>query len=109
MKYGFGREFYEGIADTAASGGGEVKGTRRGVAATAASVLLCAAASVFAGQVYGGGTLAEDAIGRQPASTEDASFVMSWVFEDASPDESAERIESLAEEYIASHAPGGED
>ena len=108
MKYGYRREFYEGVADTAAGGGVGDKGKKRSVAATAASVLLCAAASVFAGQVYGGGALAEDAIGQSPAMTEDASFVMSWVFDDETSAD-AERIESLAEEYMADHTPGGAD
>ncbi len=109
MKYGYRREFYEGVADTAAEGGVGDHGKKRSVAATAASVLLCAAASVFAGQLYGGGALAEDAIGQSPAATEDASFVMSWVFDTEADDDNAERIESLAEEYIANHAPGGSD
>lgn len=127
--YSYRREFYEGIGDACAFAGGrgkkptagkDVPGSagrrcgahisRRGVAATVLSLLLCSASSLTAGYIIDGGALA--AAGAQsPAGVEspagekkddlEASFVMSWVFddepeaeEDAANDEAGSDVES---------------
>lgn len=113
--YSYRREFYEGIGDACAFAGGRGNKptagkdvpsgaggrfcahiSRRGVAATVLSLLLCSASSLTAGYIIDGGALA--AAGAQsPAGVEspagekkddlEASFVMSWVFDDEPGDE----------------------
>ena len=146
MRYQYKEEWYENLSDvpkpsgTADSCAGTVKLARRGVVTTLASLALCVAASYMAGGIIGGGTLAADAaISGLPSasapmkpSDADASYVMSWVYDDGmgggrddtddsdggddstgeevkdggTANEHDEHISELANAYIAAHTPG---
>ena len=125
------RDWYDGIGDSVPQVKNEKTG-KRGLFATAGSLSLCIAACYLAGGIFGVGTLSAD-MTSQPSvpMADDATYVMSWVWDDKTggadsadssdgadsadsadgaddPDsgENGEHeayIRELAEAYIASH------
>lgn len=133
------RDWYDGIGDVApVKKKGEKIGRcaysgARGLFATAGAVALCVTACFISGNIFGADAFSSEsrakneAVPPSPPAENDASFVMSWVFDEQSSDMSndgevdggdgdgdltddsesasdgAERIKELAEEYISSH------
>lgn len=157
MKYQYKSEWYEGTEVLTTSRASEdsgkdisahtVKFTRRGITATLAALTLCVSASYMANGIIGADGMSADAAlsdGLMPwlqgsvstpmnPSNADASYVMSWVYDDGmgggvndtdggedgkdsihkgEKNESVAdgydaHIRELAEAYIAEHTPGG--
>ena len=135
------RDWYDGVGDAVSvrksKEGKEnsIKPGKRSLFATMGSLFMCVAACYLSGGIFGVGSLASDAPGKslgqamrqtnQSTGRDDASFVMSWWFEDAADsgadavgaetngtvdsDVHDEHIRELMEEYIASHTREGEN